>query len=372
VPSTRTSAQETAIAAVDLRKTYPGGRGRPPVPALDGLSFAVPAGTVFALLGPNGAGKSTTARILTTLSRADAGTAHVAGIDVARDPERVRRTIGYVAQKPVTDPLDTGRENLVLAGRLQGLGARTARTRAAELLDRFALADAADRLVRTYSGGMARKLDVAMGIVHSPRVLFLDEPTTGLDPEARAGMWAEIERMTAVESMTVLLTTHYLDEADRLAANVAIVDRGRVVVAGTPDALKDELRGDGIVVELAAPAAAPAAGSAGPPGELVPDAGPALADRVTDAVRACSGVREVHLRGRTLRARAESGAAALPAVLAALDAAGVPVASATLARPSLDDVYLRRTGRTFAAAQSDAPGSSAGDDTEATAAGVAA
>jgi len=355
VPPT-TRARETAIDAVDLRKTYPGGRGRPPVHALDGLSFAVPAGTVFALLGPNGAGKSTTAKILTTLSRADSGTATVAGIDVARQPERVRRAIGYVAQKPVTDPTDTGRENLVLAGRLQGLGARAARVRATELLDRFSLADAADRLVKTYSGGMARKLDVAMGIVHRPQVLFLDEPTTGLDPEARAEMWAEIERMTARESMTILLTTHYLEEADRLAANLAIVDHGRVAVAGTPDALKDELRGDGIVVELAP--AALGAGSGGP------DCGAALASRVTAAVRACAGVRDVHVEGRTLRARADSGAVALPAVLTALDAAGLPVASATLARPSLDDVYLRHTGRTFTAAQSSAPRSDGapGDD----------
>ncbi|MDF9875250.1 ATP-binding cassette domain-containing protein [Cellulosimicrobium cellulans] len=340
-----TRAQETAIDAVDLRKTYPGGRGRSPVHALDGLSFAVPTGTVFALLGPNGAGKSTTAKILTTLSRADSGTATVVGIEVARHPERVRRAIGYVAQKPVTDPMDSGRENLVLAGRLQGLGARDARARATELLERFSLTAAADRLVKTYSGGMARKLDVAMGIVHRPQVLFLDEPTTGLDPEARAEMWAEIERMTVRESMTILLTTHYLEEADRLAANLAIVDHGRVAVAGTPDALKDELRGDGIVVQLAAPTVA-ASG--------LPDGGAALAARVTAAVGTCAGVRDVHVEGRTLRARADSGAVALPAVLAALDAAGLPVASASLARPSLDDVYLRHTGRTFTAAQSSA------------------
>ena len=356
------ATREAAIDAVDLRKAYPGGRGRPPVHALDGLSFAVPAGTVFALLGPNGAGKSTTAKILTTLSRADSGTATVGGIDVARHPERVRRTIGYVAQKPVTDPMDSGRENLVLAGRLQGLSARDARARATDLLDRFSLSGAADRLVRTYSGGMARKLDVAMGIVHRPSVLFLDEPTTGLDPEARAEMWAEIERMTAVESMTILLTTHYLEEADRLAANLAIVDHGRVVVAGTPEALKDEQRGDGIVVELAPDVTAPGSGI---PGSAVPDAGTTLAARVADAVRACEGVRDLHVQGRTLRARADSGAVALPAVLAALDAAGLAVASATLARPSLDDVYLRHTGRTFAAAQGSAgPGDHAGATTE--------
>jgi ABC-2 type transport system ATP-binding protein len=178
-------------------------------------------------------------------------------------------------------------------------------------------------------------------------------------------MWAEIERMTSRESMTILLTTHYLEEADRLAANLAIVDHGRVAVAGTPDALKDELRGDGIVVELAAPTVA-----SGPP-----DGGAALAARVTAAVGTCAGVRDVHVEGRTLRARADSGAVALPAVLAALDAAGLPVASATLARPSLDDVYLRHTGRTFTAAQSSAdatPGSGPGADAAATVEGVAA
>ena len=254
-PATR--APETAIDAVALRKTYPGGRGRPPVRALDGLSFAVPTGTVFALLGPNGAGKSTTTKILATLSRADSGTAHVAGTDVARHPERVRRAIGYVAQKPVTDPMDTGRENLVLAGRLQGLGARDARARAAELLDRFSLTHAADRLVTTYSGGMARKLDVAMGLVHRPQVLFLDEPTTGLDPEARAEMWAEIERMTAVESMTILLTTHYLEEAENLCRNVAIIDKGRIIENDRMSRVLRKLQTEVFVFNLRNPITAP-------------------------------------------------------------------------------------------------------------------
>jgi len=328
----------TSTRAVDLRKTYPGRRGAPAVAALDGLSFAVPDGTVFGLLGPNGAGKSTTVRILTTLSRADSGTATVAGLDVAREPDAVRRAVGYVAQKPVTDPMGTGRENLVLAGRLQGLGRRDARARADELLERFGLTGAANRLVKTYSGGMARKLDVALGIVHRPQVLFLDEPTTGLDPEARAEMWAEIERMTGDERMTVLLTTHYLDEADRLAARVAIVDRGSVVVEGTPSELKDGLHGDTVVVELDASAAL-----------VLPDgAAPARARLTRLVVEA--GLRDVVVDGAQVRGRAEVGSAALPGVLATLDAAGVPVASATVARPSLDDVYLRYTGRAYGAA----------------------
>jgi ABC-2 type transport system ATP-binding protein len=300
------------------------------VRALDGLSFTAEAGTIFGLLGPNGAGKSTTAKILSTLSRADSGTALVAGIDVARHPDRVRRTIGFVAQKPVSDPTATGRENLVLAGRLQGMPASQARVRASDLLDRFSLTDAGDRLVKTYSGGMARKLDVAIGLMHRPQVLFLDEPTTGLDPEARSEMWAELEAMARIEQMTVLLTTHYLDEADRLAGRLAIVDHGRVVAHGTPNELKDGLRGDAVIVELA------------------PEA---RTESALSAMTNVAGLRELTVDGRTVRARADAGGSALPRVLAALEDAGLPVASATVARPSLDDVYLQHTGRTFAAGQ---------------------
>jgi ABC-2 type transport system ATP-binding protein len=314
----------TALAAVDLIKTYPGGRGRPAIRALDGLSVEVAAGAVVALLGRNGAGKSTTVKILTTLARADAGAAFVAGLDVRRDEQAVRRVIGLVAQKASSDPMATGRENLILAGRIHGLGRSEATARAGELLHRFELADAADRPARTYSGGMARKLDVAIGLVHRPQILFLDEPTAGLDPEARARMWAEIDRLATEEHVTVLLTTHYLDEADQLADRVAIVDAGRVAVEGTPEQLKSELRGDAVLIDLAGPSAA---------------ALPALG-RV-------SGLREVAADGTRLRARADSGAHAVPAVLAALDEVGVQVASVTVARPSLDDVYLRHVGRAF-------------------------
>jgi ABC-2 type transport system ATP-binding protein len=313
-----------ALAAVDLVKTYPARRGAPPVRALDGLSVEVAAGSVVALLGRNGAGKSTTVKILTTLARADAGQASVAGLDVMRDQVAVRRAIGLVSQKASSDPMSTGRENLVLAGRIQGLSRGAATQRATELLDRFELTDSADRLAKTYSGGMARKLDVAIGLVHRPHVLFLDEPTTGLDPEARTQMWAEIARLSADEQVTVLITTHYLEEADRLADRVAIIDCGRVVVEGTPEQLKSELRGDTVHVELAEPA---------------PAAVPALG-RV-------AGLREVTLDGSRLRARADHGATAVPAVLAALDDADVAVTSVTVARPSLDDVYLRHVGRAF-------------------------
>jgi ABC-2 type transport system ATP-binding protein len=321
---------DLAIAARDLVKTYP-----KDVRALRGVSLAVPAGTVFGLLGPNGAGKSTTVKILTTLTAATSGTAVVAGHDVARRPDAVRRSIGCVFQKHAVDLEATGRENLLLQGHLYGLRGATLRSRTAELLDRFGLADAdcadqpaerpegGSRLVRTWSGGMQRKLDVAMGLVHRPRVLFLDEPTTGLDPEARAELWAEIGRVARDEGLTVLLTTHYLEEADKLADRLVIVDRGRVVAEGTPEQLKSELRGDTLVVELAAP--------------------PAEAPRL-------DGIRDVTLDGRTLRARVDDGARAVPAVLAGLEAAGLVVASVTVARPSLDDVYLRHTGRSYTAA----------------------
>ena len=230
-----------AIEARGLVKTYPAPGRNPRIRALDGLDLTVEPGTIFALVGPNGAGKSTTVKILTTLAVADQGTATVEGIDVRADPAQARRVIGVVGQRSGADPMATGRENLVLQGHLYGQPSRNAKLRADELLDRFALTEAAGRFVRTYSGGMQRRLDVALGLMHRPKVLFLDEPTTGLDPEARAAMWEEITRLAAVDKMTVLLTTHYLDEADRLAGRLAVVDRGRVVAEGEPDRLKQDL-----------------------------------------------------------------------------------------------------------------------------------
>jgi ABC-2 type transport system ATP-binding protein len=313
--------RSSAIVAEGLEKRYPGD-----VTALDGLSFDVEAGTIFGLLGPNGAGKSTTVRILTTLSRPDGGAAEVAGLDVVRDAADIRRLIGTVGQRIAVDPEATGRENLELEGLVHGLGGLALRERCDELLARFGLADAAGRIARTYSGGMQRKLDIAMGLVHRPLVLFLDEPTTGLDPEARADLWGEIERLTRDDGITILLTTHYLDEADRLASRLAIVDHGRVVATGSPDELKAELRGDAIVVELADAAAD---------------------ERAAAVLTGVAGIRESLVDGRALRARVDRGASAVPAVLSALDGAGIGVASVTVSRPSLDDVYLRHTGRAF-------------------------
>ncbi|MFF1441707.1 ATP-binding cassette domain-containing protein [Streptomyces sp. NPDC058295] len=319
-----------AVEARRLVKTYPGG-----VTALNGLDITVEPGTVFGLLGPNGAGKSTTVKILTTLARPDSGSADVAGHDVLRHPDRVRRAIGVVAQNSGADPVATGRDNLRLQGRLYGLRGVALDRRVDELLARFALTEAARRPVKGYSGGMRRRLDVALGLVHRPEVLFLDEPTTGLDPEARTAMWDEIGRLAGEEGLTILLTTHYLEEADRLAERVAIVDRGRIVVTGTPDGLKGELRGDAVHVELRTT-----------PGE----SGRVLLE---GALSGLPGIHEVVCDGPRISARAEDGAAAVPALLGALERAGVAVATATVARPSLDDVYLRYAGRRYAEAEAE-------------------
>jgi len=320
----------SAVEAGELRKSYGGGRGGGEIRALDGLSCSVAAGSVFALLGPNGAGKTTTVRILTTLSRPDAGRAAVAGIDVLRRPGRVRSVIGAVSQRSGSVSELTGYENLTLQGRIYGMPRRELRRRAAELLGQFGLAEAARRQVRTYSGGMRRRLDVATALVHRPAVLFLDEPTTGLDPEGRAQLWAVLTRLASDAGTTILVTTHYLEEADRFAARIAIVDRGRVVAEGTSDELKARLQGDSVLLDL---------GDAG----QVERARMALA-QVSQVVRTTSG-------GAVVRARVTDGPRALPAVLAGLEADGVPVLSVTVARPSLDDVYLHYAGRSLRQAE---------------------
>ena len=328
------STTDCAIEARQLVKTYtvrsskPGSKpgSKQGIRALDGLDISVPRGMIYGLLGPNGAGKSTTVKILTSLARPDSGQARVEGVDVLARPGQVRHLIGVVAQRSGADPTATGRENLILQGRLYGLRGAAVRARADELLAHFGLTEAAGRLVRTYSGGMQRRLDVALGLMHRPAVLFLDEPTTGLDPESRAAMWQEIARLAGGDGMTVLLTTHYLEEADRLASRLAIVDRGRVVATGTPDELKGKLRGDVVQVELPA------------------DADQSLVRQVLEALPA---VRDVVIAGRDVSARSDDGAAAVPVVLAGLQRAGIDAASVAVARPSLDDVYLRHTGRRY-------------------------
>jgi ABC-2 type transport system ATP-binding protein len=320
-----------AVAASELRKSY-GGRGSE-VRALDGMSFTAEAGTVFALLGPNGAGKTTTVRILTTLSRPDAGRAVVAGIDVLKRPARVRSVIGTVSQHSGAVGLLTGYENLVLQGRIYGMRRTELRRRAAELLDQFGLAEAAGRQVRTYSGGMRRRLDVATALVHRPAVLFLDEPTTGLDPEGRADLWAVLTGLSAQTGTTILVTTHYLEEADKFAAKVAITDRGRIVAEGTSDQLKARLQGDSVLLELD---------------------GAGQVERAEKALAQVPQVRQTTADGALVRARVADGPRALPAVLAGLEAEAVPVLSVTVARPSLDDVYLHYAGRSFGQAEGSA------------------
>jgi ABC-2 type transport system ATP-binding protein len=311
-----------AIVAEELRKRYKS------VQALDGVSFSVREGEVFGLLGPNGAGKSTTVRALATLTQPDSGRALVAGEDVARHPNRVRRAIGYVAQDSGVDWEATGRENLLLQGRIHGMAGASLRLRVDELLELVGLRDAADRVARGYSGGMKRRLDIAIGLVHRPRVLFLDEPTTGLDPEARAAMWVEVERLAEQESLTILLTTHYLEEADRLAERVAIVSRGKVVVEGRPEKLKADLHGELVTVDL---------------GEL-----DGSQEQAAEVVRTLDGASEVSVDGRHVRARVPNGAQAIPGILSTLEGRGFRVEAVTTARPSLDDVYLHYTGRDFA------------------------
>jgi ABC-2 type transport system ATP-binding protein len=310
-----------AIVVEGLEKHYKAVR------ALAGVSFAVQEGEVFGLLGPNGAGKSTTVRILATLTRPDAGRAEVAGRDVRREAGAVRRAIGYVPQDSGVDQYGTGRENLMLQGRVQGMGGRDLRDRVEYLLDFVGIAEAADRIVKTYSGGMRRRLDIALGLVHRPKVLFLDEPTTGLDPEARVALWREVGRLARQENLTILLTTHYLEEADELADRLAIVSRGQVVVEGTPEHLKATLQGDAVHLELAN-------------------------GRMDHARRVLEGLGarpEQAGEGRALVSWVDNGNRALPGILSALEQEGIGVASVSVSRPSLDDVYLHYTGRDFAA-----------------------
>ncbi|MFJ8693985.1 ATP-binding cassette domain-containing protein [Streptomyces roseolilacinus] len=306
-----------AIRAEGLRKRY-GGR-----PALDGFDLAVRPGTVHGLLGPNGAGKTTAVRVLATLRRFDGGRAEVAGVDVARHPGRVRALIGLTGQYAAVDEVLTGRQNLEMFGRLLHLGGRGARHRAAELLERFGLAEAADRGVEEYSGGMRRRLDLAASMILAPRVLFLDEPTTGLDPRGRGEVWDAV-RDLVTGGTTVLLTTQYLDEADRLASRVTVIDRGRAIADDTPGALKDRVGGDRIEVVAADPADLPRVAAAV---ARVSDGEPRVAD----------AERRVHAQ---VRDRVE----ALTEVARTLRDDRVRVEDIGLRRPTLDDVFLRLTG----------------------------
>jgi ABC-2 type transport system ATP-binding protein len=329
------AGDEPAICVRGLVKTF--GEVR----ALDGIHLEVPAGSVLGVLGPNGAGKTTTVRILATLLRPDAGSARVAGLDVVADAGALRARIGLAGQYAAVDEHLTGEENLVMVGRLYGMRRRAATARAGELLERFELTDAAERVAKTYSGGMHRRLDLAAALVAKPPVLFLDEPTTGLDPRSRVGLWETIEGLVA-DGTTVLLTTQYLDEADRLAHRIAVIDRGRVIADGTPDELKDRVGGERLEVHLSDPAQA------------------------LEAAWVLGGMasEEPQIDGPTVRLPVERGSGAIMEAVRRLDEASVGVEDIGVRRPTLDDVFLALTGHGAASATDDdaEPGGEAGGE----------
>ena len=289
--------------------------------AVDGIDLAIPRGEIYGFLGPNGAGKSTVVRMLCTLLGPTAGTARVAGFDVVHQAEQVRLSIGAALQATAIDPKQTGRELLRLQARLYGLRGPAAAIRLAELAELVDIGDALDRRVSTYSGGMKRRLDLAIALVHTPSLLFLDEPTTGLDPSSRVRVWDEVRRLNAAEGMTIFLTTQYLEEADELASRVGIIDRGRLATQGTPADLKRAVGADVVEADVH--------------GDI---------EQAAAAVRALAEIEEVVVAGHVLTIRTANGSAALSPVALALAASGAEVRSLTLRTPTLDDVFLQLTG----------------------------
>src|SRR5439155_17893614 len=319
-----TSAKGTGmmIETRGLRKSFRTRKGT--VEAVRGVDLEVKEGEIFGFLGPNGAGKTTTLRMLATLLPVDQGEAKVAGVDLCRQPGEVRRRIGYVAQGGAAWDASTAREELVLQARLYGFAKAQAKERAAQALTTFQLDGFADRQSKTYSGGQRRRLDIALGCVHRPKLIFLDEPTTGLDPQSRAHMWDEVRRLRDEDGMTVFITTHYLDEADALCDRIAIIDVGTIVAEGTPADLKREVAGD--VVTLGLNGATVQAGTLLDPEPYV---------------------RDIEARDGTLRLYVDAGAEALPQIIRKLSDAGLAASSIELHRPSLDDVFLAKTGRSL-------------------------
>jgi ABC-2 type transport system ATP-binding protein len=300
--------------------------GKETVEAVRGLDIDVAEGELVAFLGPNGAGKSTSLRLLTTLLRPTSGRAIVAGADVTTDPASVRRQIGYVGQGHGAADDQRARDELVTQGRVYGMPGGEASTRADELLDALELTPLAKRTSNTLSGGQRRRLDVAIGMVHAPKLLFLDEPSTGLDPQSRANLWEHLIRLREEHGTTIFLTTHYLDEADAMAERVLVIDHGRVIADGTPDGLKSRMAGDRVTIGTTDPAQAARAR--------------AVAERIDHPT-------DVSVEGSTVRVRTQGGAAALPGLLRALDGIGIDVTSAEVVRPTLDDVFLELTGRSL-------------------------
>jgi len=307
---------DVAVQTEGLRKSFGSTK------ALDGLDLTVPEGTILGLLGPNGAGKTTAVRILTTLLIPDAGRAVVAGVDVLAQPTKARRLMGLTGQFAAVDDYLTGRENLIMFGRLYHLSRAEAKRRADELLERFDLTDAAGRLAKTYSGGMRRRLDIASSLVARPPVLFLDEPTTGLDPRSRLGMWQVIEDLVR-DGTTMLLTTQYLEEADQLAHSIAVIDAGRVIAEGTSNDLKAQVGGTRLVLVI----------------ESTQDVA-----RAVEIMRKVGDGTEPTLEGLTVCVPVTEGAGVFAEVVRDLDAASVRIADLGLRRPTLDDVFLRLTG----------------------------
>jgi ABC-2 type transport system ATP-binding protein len=304
-----------------LKRTFTSRRGS--VEAVAGIDLNVYTGEIFGFLGPNGAGKTTTLRMLATLLPPTAGDATVAGCDLRREPGKVRERIGYVSQSGGTDPVVDGRTELIFQGRLYGLSAAEAQRRAAELLALLELEAAADRPTKTYSGGQRRRLDIGLGLIHRPSLLFLDEPTTGLDPQSRARMWDEVRRLRE-GGMTIFLTTHYLEEADALCDRLAIIDHGRIVAEGTAEQLKRQIAGDVVTLGVSG-------------------------NRQTafELLQSQPFVREAGQEDGAIRLYVDRGETAMPAILRVLDGAGIELQTISLTRPSLDDVFLRQTGRSL-------------------------
>jgi len=312
---------EAVIETRGLRRVFKSRQRQ--VDAVAGVDLNVSRGEIFGFLGPNGAGKTTTLRMLATLLPPTGGTARVAGCELATQQDRIRGRIGYVGQAGGSDREIAGRTELVFQGRLYGMSTQAAHRRAAELIEMLELEGAADRKTGTYSGGQKRRLDIGMGLVHSPELLFLDEPTTGLDPQSRARVWDEVRRMHG-RGTTVFLTTHYLDEADALCARIAIIDYGKIVAEGSPEELKRAIAGDVVNFTIA--------------GDQ---------QRALDLVKDQDFVREARLENGSVHLYVDRGEVAMPAILRLLDAARLQLMTVELHRPSLDDVFLRQTGRSL-------------------------
>ena len=317
----------SVIATHQLTKIYPGG-----TKAVDGIDFEVNAGEIFGFLGPNGAGKTTTIKMLNTLIQPTSGTAAVAGFDILKNPDEVRRHIGYVAQDVGVDEYGTGRENLELYGHFYRLDGKTIKKRVEELFKLVDLSGYEDKIVSTYSGGMRKRLDIAMGLIHKPDVIFLDEPTVGLDPQTRVHIWEYIHNLAKAMGTTIFLTTHYMEEADHLADRIAIIDLGKIIALGTPNELKQSISGD--VVTLS-------------PCAVKDDECKRIISRAQSALSGEHFVIGTQATDGELAVYVDKGESAVPSIMRILAGQGIEVKTISLARPSLEDVFLKYTGRTI-------------------------